>query len=42
MMLAEVKLVMDSKIAGDRAKGEETSTTKTKCGACTCMRVGAL
>jgi hypothetical protein len=31
MMLAEVKLVMDSKIAGDKEKGEETPTTKTKC-----------
>ena len=31
MMLAEVKLVLDSKMAGDKAKGEETSTTKTKC-----------
>jgi hypothetical protein len=31
MMLAEVKLVLDSKLAGDRDKGEETTTTKTKC-----------
>jgi hypothetical protein len=31
MMLAEVKLVLDSKMASDKGKGEETSTTKTKC-----------
>ena len=31
MMLAEVKLLMEDKISGDREKGEETPTTKTKC-----------
>jgi hypothetical protein len=31
MMLAEVKVVMDSKIQNDKEKGEETATTKTKC-----------
>lgn len=30
-MLAEVKLLMEDKISGDREKGEETPTTKTKC-----------
>ena len=30
MMLAEVKLLMEDKISGDREKGEETPTTKTK------------
>ncbi len=30
-MLAEVKVVMDSKIQNDKEKGEETATTKTKC-----------
>ena len=38
-MLAEVKLLMEDKISGDREKGEETPTTKTKCvplrGVCT-------
>ena len=31
MMLAEVKLLMEDKISGDKEKGEETPTTKTKC-----------
>jgi hypothetical protein len=43
MMLAEVKLVMESKLAQDAQKGEETSTTRTKCvsrlltHACACL-----
>ena len=31
MMLAEVKLLMEDKISGDKEKGEETPTTRTKC-----------
>jgi len=31
MMVAEVKLVLDSKLATDTGKGEATSTTRTQC-----------
>lgn len=31
MMVAEVKLVLDSKLATDTSKGEATSTTRTQC-----------
>ena len=45
MMLAEVKLLMEDKISGDREKGEETPTTKTKCvprwGRLCTLRLGA-
>ena len=34
-MLAEVKLLMEDKISGDKEKGEETPTTRTKCVRCT-------
>jgi hypothetical protein len=39
MMLAEVKVVMDSKIQNDKEKGEETATTKTKCARAQCGAV---